>query len=200
LQNVCFNRSQEKEMDFYRKFAAIFILLLITTAVATPARGQDRKPSEYEVKAVFIYNLAKFVEWPDKSLDNISTLNLYILGDDPFENDMDAIRNKLIKGKKVVIKQIDSPDALKNAGILFISSSEKEQLRDILKGISGLPILTVGDTQSFAQRGVMVNFYLENNKIRFEINLEAANLAGLKINSNLLRMGTIIAPPKGKEK
>lgn len=188
-------------MHFYRKFAAIFILILITMAVVTlSAWQQEQKPSEYEVKAAFIYNLAKFVEWPGKSLDNISTLTLYIIGDDPFGTDMDAIKDKLIKGKRVVIKQIDSPDALKNAGILFISSSEKEQLRDILKGISGLPILTVGDTKSFAQRGVMVNFYLENSKIRFEINLEAANLAGLKISSNLLRMGTIITPPQGKEK
>lgn len=188
-------------MDYCRKFAAILILILITSAVVTlPARGQERKLGEYEVKAVFIYNLAKFIEWPDKSLDNSSTLTLYILGDDPFGTDLDAIRGKLIKGKSVVVKQIDSPDALKNVGILFISSSEKERLRDILKGISRLPILTVGDTQSFAQRGVMVNFYIENSKIRFEINMEAANMAGLKISSNLLRMGTIIAPPKGKEK
>jgi hypothetical protein len=188
-------------MDFYRKLVAIIMLILITTAVAPlPARGQERKPGEYEVKAAFIYSLAKFVEWPGKSLDNISTLTLYIIGDDPFGTDIDAIRDKLIKGKRITIKQIDSPDALKNAGILFISSSEKQQLRNILKGISGLPILTVGDTKSFAQRGVMVNFYIENSKIRFEINMEAANLAGLKISSNLLRMGTIISPPKGKEK
>ena len=187
-------------MDFYRKLVAILILSLITAAVAIlPARGQDRKLGEYEVKAVFIYNLAKFIEWPDKSLDNSSTLTVYILGDDPFGKDLDAIRDKLIKGRRFVVKQIDSPDDLKNANILFISSSEKERLRDILKSISGLPILTVGDTKSFAQRGVMVNFYLENSQIRFEINLEAANLAGLKISSNLLRMGTIISPPKGKE-
>ena len=115
-------------MDFYRKFAAILILILITAAVVTlSALGQERKLGEYEVKAVFIYNLAKFIEWPDKSLDHSSTLTLYILGDDPFGTDLDAIRDKLIKGKRIVIKQIDSPDDLKNAGILFISSSEKEQ-------------------------------------------------------------------------
>ncbi len=187
-------------MDFYRKFVAIFMLMLITAAVVTSALGEERKLGEYEVKAVFIYNLAKFIEWPDKSLDNSSTLTVYILGDDPFGTDLAAIRDKLIKGRRVVIKQIDSPDDLKNANILFISSSEKERLRDILKSISGLPILTVGDTKSYAQRGVMVNFYLENSKIRFEINLEAANLAGLNISSNLLRMGTIISPSKGKEK
>ena len=188
-------------MDFYRKVSAIFILILITAAVVPlSALGEERKPGEYEVKAVFIYNLAKFIEWPDKSFDNSSTLTLYILGDDPFGSELDAIRDKLIQGRRVVVKQIDSPDDLDNAGILFIPSSEKERLRNILKSISDLPILTVGDTKSFAQRGVMINFYLENSKIRFEINLEAANLAGLKISSNVLRMGTLISPSKGKEK
>ena len=188
-------------MDFYRKLAAILILVTITAAIVIlPVQGEERKLGEYEVKAVFIYNLAKFIEWPDKSLDNNPTLTVYILGDDPFGANLDAIKGKLIKGKSVVVKQIDSPAALKNVGILFFSSSEKKQLQDILKGISRLPILTVGDTQSFANRGVMVNFYIENNKIRFEINTEAAKLAGLKISSNLLKMGKIIAPPVGKEK
>lgn len=184
-------------MDFYRKYTAIIILILITVSfVPLSAGGQERKPGEYEVKAVFIYNLAKFIEWPDKIFDNSSTLTLYILGDDPFGTDLDAITGKLIKGKRIVVKQIDSPDDVEKGGILFISSSGKEDLRDILKRISGLPILTVGDTKSFAQRGVMINFYIENNKIRFEINLDAANLAGLKISSNVLRMGTIISPTK----
>ena len=187
-------------MDFYRKFASILILLLIMSAASIPVQGEERKLGEYEVKAVFLYNLAKFIEWPEKSLDNSSTLTVYILGDDPFGANLDAIKGKLIKGKTVVVKQIASPTALKNAGVLFISSSEQEQLQDILKGVSGKPILTVGDTESFASRGVMVNFYIENNKIRFEINREAARLAGLKISSNLLKMGKIIAPPMEKEK
>ena len=118
-------------MYFYRKLAAIFILILVTVAVVTVSSfGEERKIGEYEVKAVFIYNLAKFIEWPDKSLDNSSTLTVYILGDDLFGTDLDAIRDKLIKGKRIVVQQIDSPDDLKNAGILFISSSEKEYLEN----------------------------------------------------------------------
>jgi hypothetical protein len=144
--------------------------------------------------------MAKFIEWPDKSLDNGSTLTIYILGDDPFGANLDVIKGKLVKGKTVFVKQIDSPDILRDVGILFVSRSEKDQLPDILKGISGKPILTVGDTVGFAKRGVMVNFYLEDNKIRFEINMEAARLAGLKISSNLLKIGKIISPPTGKEK
>ena len=188
-------------MESYRKFIAIFILILTMSAVATlPARGEERKPGEYEVKAVFLYNLAKFIEWPDKSPDSSPTLTFYILGDDPFGTNLDAIKGKLIKGEKITVKHIDSINYLKNIGVLFISSSEKEQLEDLLKGIAGRPILTVGDTQSFAKRGVMINFYIENNKIRFEINMEAVKLAGLKINSNLLKMGKIIDPPVGQGK
>jgi hypothetical protein len=188
-------------MDFYRKLTAILILLAIIAAVVcSPAWGQERKLSEYEVKAVFLYNLAKFIEWPEKSMDNSSNITLYVLGDDPFGDHLNSIKGKLIQGKTLAVKQIDSPDALRNVGILFISSSEKEQLHDILKGISGKPILTVGDTQYFAKRGVMVNFFIENNKIRFEINMEAAKMAGLKISSNLLKMGKIIQPLTEKEK
>ena len=188
-------------MDFYRKLAAILILVtIIATVVVFPVKGEERKLGEYEVKAAFLYNLAKFIEWPDKSLDNSSTLTVYILGDDPFGAKLDAIKGKLIKGKTVVVKQIDSPDTLRNVGILFISSSEKEQIPDILKSISSKPILTVGDTQSFANKGVMVNFYTDNDKIRFEINIEATRLAGLKISSNLLKLGKVVAPPIGKEK
>ena len=188
-------------MDFYRRLTAILILIAITAAaVCVTVWGEERKLGEYEVKAVFLYNVAKFIEWPEKTLDNSSKLTIYILGDDPFENNLDAIKGKLIKGKTVVVKQIDSAEGLKDAGILFISSSEKEQIKTILKGISGKPILTVGDTQSFAERGVMVNFYIENNKIRFEINMEAAKMSGLKISANLLKMGKIIQSQIEKEK
>jgi hypothetical protein len=187
-------------MDFCRKYTAIVILILITsTLLASPARAAEREFDEYDVKAYTIYNLAKFIEWPENSLNAASTVTIYIIGDDPFKTFRDAMRDKSIQGKAIVIKNINSPADIKDVGILFISRSEKEHLQNILKDISRLPVLTVGDTQSFAARGVMINFYIENSKIRFEINMESAKMAGLKISSNLLRMGKIIAPPTRKE-
>ncbi|WP_052566826.1 YfiR family protein [Candidatus Magnetobacterium casense] len=182
-------------MGFCSKYAVgLILLLVISTLVALPVPAAEREFDEYEVKAFAIYNLAKFIEWPDNSLGTVSTLTIYIIGDNPFKNFRDAMRDKSIHGKTIVVKIINSPADIKDTGILFISRSEKDRLPNILRGISRLPVLTVGDTQSFASRGVMVNFYLENDKIRFEINIEAAQTAGLKISSNLLKMGKIIAP------
>ena len=182
-------------MVFQKKFLVVILLVWIASAAAIPtAHGQEKAIGEYHVKAAFIYNLAKFVEWPDTSLDKKSTLTIYILGDAPFGRALDTIRGKTIKRKTVVVKKTNSLNILKNGDILFISNSEKERLEQILNGISCLPILTVGDTESFAKNGVIVNFYIEDKKVRFEINIEAANRAGLRISSNLLKLGKIISP------
>ena len=183
-------------MVFHKKFAVILLIIWIVqmTIVTIPARGQEKKIGEYEVKAAFLYNMARFIDWPDKSLDQKSTLTIYILGDAPFGSALDAIQGKTIKGKTIVVKKADSLNILKNGDILFISGSEKERLEQILKGISGLPILTVGDTESFAKNGVVVNFYIEDKKVRFEINIAAAERAGLRISSNLLKLGKIVPP------
>jgi hypothetical protein len=187
-------------MVFQKKFLVVLLLVWIASAAAIPtAHGQEKAIGEYDVKAAFLYNLTKFIEWPDKSLDQKSALTIYILGDAPFGNALDAIRGKTIKGKAIVVKKTNSLDILKHGDILFISNSEKGRLEQILKGISGLPILTVGDTESFAENGVIVNFYIEDNKIRFEINIEAAKRAGLRISSNLLRLGKIISPQTGEK-
>lgn len=182
-------------MVFQKKFLVVILLVWIASATAIPtAHGQEKAIGEYDVKAAFIYNVAKFVEWPDTSPDNKSTLTIYILGDAPFGSALDTIRGKTIKGKTVVVKKTNSLNMLENGDILFISNSEKEKLEQILNRISRLPILTVGDTESFAKNGVIVNFYIEDKKIRFEINIEAANRAGLRISSNLLKLGKIISP------
>lgn len=182
-------------MVFQKKFLVVLLLLWIVLAAAIPAAdGQENKFNEYEVKAAFIYNLAKFIEWPDKSMDRKSTLTIYILGNAPFGSALDAIRGKTIKEKAIVVKKTDSLNILKNGDILFISNSEKERLDQILNEISRLPILTIGDTESFAENGVIVNFYIEDKKVRFEINIEAAKRAGLRVSSNLLKLARIISP------
>jgi hypothetical protein len=187
-------------MVFHAKGAVILLLIWIALAAAIPAvHGQEKKFGEYEVKAVFLYNLTKFIEWPDKSLDQKSTLTIYILGDAPFGSSLDAIHGKMYKGKPIVVKKTNSLTILKSSDIIFISHSEKERLEQILKEISGLPVLTVGDTESFAKKGVILNFYIEDQKIRFEINIEAAKHAGLRISSNLLKLGKIISPSTGKK-
>lgn len=170
------------------------MLLVMGYAAASPLQAQERKHGEYEVKAAFLYNIGKFVEWPEKPGERGEHLVLGVLGDDPFEGCLDALQGKKLRGKKIVVKRITSFHGAKTCNILFIAASEKERINLILKELANKPILTVGDTDSFAAKGVMINFYIDNNRIRFAINNEAAKRANLRIHSNLLTLGKIVSP------
>lgn len=145
--------------------------------------------TEYEIKAAFIYNFAKFVDWPPSLSPEIS---LCILGKDYFAGAFEEIQGKPVGGKKFTARRIAAPGEAKSCAILFISSSEKENLDRILGAVKGFNLLTVGDTEGFAQQGVVINLYLEGGKVRFEINLEAVRSTGLRMSSKLLQLGRIV--------
>ncbi len=157
-----------------------------------PAAHPEQKPAEYQVKAAFLYNFAKFVEWPKETRD--AYRYLYLLGDNPFGGMLDGLEGKAIMGKQLVIRRINSVDELKECSILFISSSEEKYLQKIIEKAGSLGILTIGDTSGYAEQGVIINLYTDNNKIRFEINAEAARRAGLKLSSKILSLAKIISP------
>jgi hypothetical protein len=165
------------------------IIMLAFFCVAGLSRGEDRKPTEYQVKAAYIYNFAKFVEWPAGGSGDI---DVCLLGDDPFGNDLSLIEGKKIINRKIVIKEVASYRNASGCDILFISSSEENNLTRILKFLKRSPVLTIGDSEGFAEKGVMINFYMENRTVRFEINPKAAGHAGLRISSNLLRIAKIV--------
>ena len=152
--------------------------------------AQETQPSEYQLKAAFLYNFAKFVEWPSEALpQNNSPFVIGILGENPFADDL----KKTVAGKKVSDHPIDvvpfsTAAEATNCHILFISSSEKTRLAEIFKSLQGVPILTVGETEQFTEAGGMVNFVREANKIRFQINDNTAKVARLKISSKLLSL------------
>lgn len=170
------------------------MLLVMGYIAASPLHAQERKHGEYEVKAAFLYNIGKFVDWPERPGERGEHLILGVLGNDPFEGRLDALQGKKLRGKKIVVKRLTSFHGAKHCDILFIAASEKERIDMILKELAYKPILTVGDTDSFAEKGVMINFYIENNRIRFAINNEAAKRANVRIHPNLLTMGKIVAP------
>ena len=151
----------------------------------------ERTPSEYEVKAVFIYNLAKFVEWPPT---NSGKVRLCLLGADPFGDALVPLDNRSVGDKRFISQRIGlkSDAELKGCDILFVARSEQERLNSLLQTVKGLPILTVGDTDGYARQGVMVNFYLDKDKVRFEINPRATQQAGLKLSAKLLRVGRLL--------
>ena len=157
---------------------------------------ESRKPSEYDVKAAYIYNFAKFVEWPPGKPQEVgATMNVCVAGEDPFGSALAAIEGKVAGGRKIRIRQNPPQPGQGNCDILFISASEREQLARVLEPVKDSSVLTIGDTKGFAQQGVMINFYMENKTVRFEINPKAAVRAGLKISSNLLRIARIVGEP-----
>ncbi len=169
----------------------VFLLTALAGAkVAIPEASP--KPSEYDVKAAYIYNFAKFTEWPPGAFqDGERNIHLCVIGDDPFGHSLAAIERKSVGGRRIRVRRGLSVRNLHGCEMVFISASEKEGLEQILETLHALPILTIGDTRGFAQRGVMINFFMEKRKVLFEINPRAADHAGLKISSTLLRIARI---------
>lgn len=148
--------------------------------------------TEYEVKAAFLLNFVRFIDWPDQTRgETDNELILGITGEDPFGNSLDLIRGKIIKGRKLVVKNAVDSNSLTSCDILFISSSEKDRLASIMTAIKDLPILTVGEVEGFTQAGGIINFVFVKNKIRFEINPDVANQVGIHISAQLLQLAQI---------
>lgn len=175
-----------------RSSRQVLIMLLGTAVAAMPCVGaQAGQPSEYEVKAAFIHNIAQFVEWPAPTSTD-GPLKLCIVGRDPFGKALDALRGKSIHGRVWEVSLVTPGTNLQECRVLFIASSERNNLGQVMEATKGSAVLTVGDSEGYAEKGVMVNFYLEQNRVRFEINAEAASHAGLKISSQLLKLARIV--------
>lgn len=155
------------------------------------ARGQHAKPTEYEVKATYLYNFGRFVEWPAAQgmPAPASTFAICVLGDNPFGPALAAtVAQETIAGKNVVAKEIPAPQDAVNCRVLFISSSEDKRLKQILTSLGTASVLTVSDLPQFTERGGMVQFVLEGNRVRFEVNSASAARAGLTLSSELLKV------------
>jgi len=164
------------------------------------AYAQHAPVSEYQVKAAFLYNFAKFIEWPQNAdTADMQEFVIGIIGQDPFGSDISVIEGKSVNGQTLRVIQADSLNELKNIRVLFISSSAENRLGEILGKLRGQPVLTVGDTNGYANAGVMINLFKQESKIRFEINPAAAEEAGLRISSHLLRLARIVGQGKGRD-
>jgi hypothetical protein len=171
-------------------------LMMCAWVVVSTGYNLYAEPSssrEYSVKGAFLYNFAKFVSWPEEAFrDDQMHITLCILGKDPFGDALASVEGKTVKDRKVVIKHCETLDDLDKCHILFISRPEEQNLSEILAKVKNWNILTVSDMEAFAQSGGVINFVTVEKKIRFEINVDAAERAGLKISSKLLRLAKIV--------
>jgi YfiR/HmsC-like len=168
----------------------------------TALSAQVRPPNEYELKAAFLFNFAKFVDWPSNMFANpADAFSVCVVGADPFGRALDdALLGKTVDQHPVSVMRIRRVADIAHCQILFVPASESRQLPEIVAKLRGQCVLVIGETDDFASSGGVIQFTLEENRVRFFINTDAADRAGLKISSKLLALAKIVrdAPASGK--
>ena len=170
----------------------------VISALLLSGTLQAVAPTEYQLKAVFLFNFAQFVDWPQESFPEAQMpLVIGVLGEDPFGTYLDEIvSGETVNNRQLEIQRFRRMDEMKTCHILFISQSESKRLEQIVAALKGRSILTVSDSDGFTRYGGMIRFVTEKNKLRLRINLEAATAANLTISSKLLRPAEIVTPGK----
>lgn len=169
-----------------RTLILVSALVLMGNVLTTQVQAQT--VDEYRVKAAFILNFAKFVDWPSDTVVDGGALVVGVVGDDPFGGALDQLNGYRANGRHLRIKRFRSGDDLRGCQIVFISNSEERNLWKILDKIRGTSVLTIGEMPQFNHSGGMIRFVVQNNRVRFEINAAAAGQARLRISSKLLAL------------
>lgn len=188
----------------------ILILLAVLFAASGAVRAEAVREREYKIKAAFVYNFIKFIDWPqEKTPDKDKPITIGVVGSDTFVKAFDPVKNKQVKGRRLAVKRFEKWDklkksqkkndsawkekleALKKCRVLFICACEsgtKEVPVEIIKALKGSGVLVVGEVPGFLEKGGVINFVMENKKVRFEINSTSAKRNKLKIRSQLLKL------------
>ena len=172
----------------------IAALCLSSILVAQPLCGQSKVPKEYQLKAAFLYNFAKFVQWPTKSFsDTTSPLVIGVLGQNPFGNELEkAVQGRTANGRAIIVKQIQKVDAAHAVQLLFVPATDDSRLTELKEICQTQGILVIGESAGFIKRGGMVAFKVEGDNLRFEVNTSAAAGAELKFSAQLLKLASNI--------
>ena len=176
-----------------RTFACLALLGALL-AWPRPARSQSDDEAEYRVKLAFLYNFAQFVQWPAEAFrDQAAPLTLCVAGQNPFRGEIEQeLRGREVNGHPVVIQRLKPNDDPKACHMIFVPASERKQTEKLLAALKGSNTLTIGECQGFADLGGIINLTLDQNKLRFEVNLDAATQTQLKISSKLLALARIV--------
>ena len=185
-------------------FAVVFLVLLLVLLLAAKSLAESSSSREYQIKAAFLYNFLMFVDWPPEKMgDNSQPIIIGIIGNAPFENAFEPLKNKQVNNRNVIVKRFKGLEELKKSSeaernqaiedikkchLLYICRSEQAVLKEIIDLVKDRNILTVASMDKFLESNGMINFVLDEDKVRFEINLTAAKQAKLQIRSQLLRL------------
>ncbi|MCC6923301.1 MAG: YfiR family protein [Nitrosomonas sp.] len=175
---------------FITKPNYVVLLMLLGLASGAPAYAPPvmaAELDEYRVKTAFIYNFLAFTQWPDW---NEQTFNMCVYGTEHFGREIDALQEKTINDTPIRIIRIVQLDELKRCQAFFFSQSAQMQLSAMLEFLQGAPVLTIADSANAASMGAMITMHLDQNRVKFEINLKSARDAQLMISSRLLQLAT----------
>lgn len=161
------------------------LLLAITAALAGPAQ-----PQEYEVKAAFLYNFTKFVEWPPRAFGGQDDpMVVGVLGAPRCAAALEQlVRGRKVNGRALVVRRIERDEDVRSVQLLFVGAGAEARFARLLASLAGAPVLTVGESAAFAESGGAINFVLEDSKVRFEINAPAAERVGVRISAQMLKL------------
>ena len=179
------------------RIGAITLATILVTVSSVNVRAESKPPTEYEIKAACLYNFAKLIDWPDKAFaDSTAPFSIGVLGRDPFGVALErAVEERNIDGREVAIRRSSGHSSCQ---MLYISASEKKNLQRVLEHLQGSHVVTVSDLEGFVEQGGMIGFYIEDNSIRFAVNVDAADRAGVEVDQRLLKLATVVrdSPPE----
>ena len=188
-------RLRRRSLGTKRRGQSFGFLLIFLLFVVLGMDGAHAQSKEYQIKAAFLFNFAQFVQWPTTAFsESNAPFCIGILGDDPFGTALEeTIQGETIDRRKLLVRRSQRFEDLEDCQLIFICKSEEGRLSDIFSKLDSKPILTVSEIDSFAENGGAIDFYLQGNKVRFEINPSSAQRGGLKISSQLLSLGKVVA-------
>lgn len=181
--------SESRNATFWQSHFILGVLVLLRLlAGPTQCAGAEASLSEYQVKALFLVNFAKYVEWPEKAFEDTNKpFVIGVVGENNFGPHLEkAIEGKNVSGRAIQILAVEKDDDLAKCHILFVSASEKKHLSEIVAKVKELPVLTVGEAEPFISQGGVINFTKKEGKVRLQIDLGAARKAKLQLSSKLL--------------
>lgn len=185
--------------EWGRSWRALFALVVAVLLLPLPARAEDAL--EYQVKGAFLAKFTVFVEWPSGAFESdTAPLVIGLAGKDPFDSTFEKLlANQDTRGHPLKLKRFRKPGDVSPCHVLFVSDIEEAHWAEIFSKVGQQAVLTVGESERFAEQGGVIGFYKEEGKVRFAINVDAAARAGLKINSKLLALAKVVHDkPSGK--
>jgi hypothetical protein len=184
-----------KEASLSSRTALWLLLGLLMTGTGA-VLGQTVE--EYDLKAAFLYNFTKFIEWPAASLSS-GNFVIGIFGDDPFGQVVDDVtRGKAVSGHPIRLRRLKEPAEARDCNMVFVTSTDRKKIQELLDATKGSAVLTVGEDREFLNQGGIIHFSMVNNHVGIVINNAAADAKGLKVSAKLLSLAKIYEKDKGK--